>query len=287
MGFVTSNPGQEDDDGDLEISVSLPGELYDPDAEPDGGEAPAGEVEAPAEADADEDGEVIVRADEELVVELDDWSDMARAAAEERLRESGIPHWWVGTSVHGSVSDAAAIDLVLDEIDADEPDPLDPDRDQVAYDMDEWDDDRLATLGVRLEEAEIPFTWDGEELFVYAEDEDRVDELIEAVEHPDELPAEEDDGESEEASAALMGELFVAADRLQHDPKDHEQAAAVLLASERVDQDSPPYGLAKGDWRHVCERVEHLAEALDQDELDQEAVVTAAKDLRTSLRPYV
>ncbi len=308
VGFVTNQPGSEDGDEDLQISVSLPGELYDPEPsdEPDGAEAgdevevgEVGEVErAPGprvggvaigqsielgDADAGDD------ADEELVVDLADWSEVARAAAEERLRESGVPHWWVGTAVHGSARDAAAIDEVLDEVEA-EPDPLDPDEDQVAYDMSEWDDDRLATLGERLDEAEIPFAWDGddEELYVYARDEDKVDALIEAVEHPDELPAEDDDGdEPDEMSATQLGDLFVSADRLQHDPKDHEQAAKVLLVSERVDAAAPPYGLDEKEWGHLCERVEALAQELDLDTLDEQAVVDAARDLRTSLRPYV
>jgi hypothetical protein len=290
VGFVTNDPGQEDD-GELQISVSLPGELYDPD--PDAGGEPPSEVDVSAEvepADAGRDEAVLPApaedGDEELVVDLGDWSEVARAAAEERLRESGVPHWWVGTAVHGSVADAAAIDEVLDEV-GDEPEPLDPDEDQVAYDMEEWDDDRLATLGVRLDEAEIPFAWDGEELFVYAADEQRVDALIEAVEHPDELPADDGEDQPDEVSADMLGDLFVSADRLQHDPKDHEQAAAVLLASEKVGEDAMPYGLDKKDWVHLCERVENLAAALDQDKLDEEAVVAAARDLRTSLRPYV
>ena len=307
VGFVTNQPGSEDGDEDLQISVSLPGELYDPDPsegpDPDAGDDDAGDeatseaVEATAPGprvggvtigesielgDADDDS------DDELVVDLADWSEVARAAAEERLRESGVPHWWVGPAVHGSARDAAAIDEVLDEVDA-EPDPLDPDEDQVAYDMSEWDDDRLATLGERLDEAEVPFAWDGEEeeLFVYARDEAKVDELIEAVEHPDELPAEDDDDEPDEVDATQLGDLFVAADRLQHDPKDHEQAAKVLLASEQLDAAAPPYGLDEKEWGHLVERVEALAAALDQDKVDEEAVVDSARDLRTSLRPYV
>jgi hypothetical protein len=292
VGFVTNQPGQEDDDGDLEISVSLPGELYDPEPDADGG--PAGRVGGVAigetiELGGDDDGAISYGdGDDELVIDLADWSEVARTAAAERLTESGVPHWWVGTALHGASADAAAIDEVLDEVDA-EPDPLDPDEDQVAYDMSEWDDDRLATLGVRLEDAGIPFSWDGdsEELFVYARDEDRVDELVDAVEHPDELPADDGEPEPDEVDAAVLGDMFVAADRLQHDPKDHEQAAKVLLASEKVTEGSAPYGLDAKDWRHLCERVENLAQALDQDDLDEEAVVVAAKDLRTSLRPYV
>jgi len=311
VGFVTNQPGSEDGDEDLQISVSLPGELYDPD--PTDGPDPDGDDEGDDAGDGDDEGREVVEAaapgprvggvtigesielgdaddddsDEELVVDLADWSEVARAAAEERLRESGVPHWWVGPAVHGSARDAAAIDEVLDEVDA-EPDPLDADEDQVAYDMSEWDDDRLATLGERLDEAGIPFAWDGEEeeLFVYARHEDKVDELIEAVEHPDELPADDDD-EPDEVDATQLGDLFVSADRLQHDPKDHEQAAKVLLASEQLDAAAPPYGLDEKEWGHLVERVEALAAALDQDKVDEEAVVDSARDLRTSLRPYV
>jgi hypothetical protein len=270
VGQLSGQFGQEDDDEDLDIVVSVPGEVVEP--EPD---------EEVAEAsDADVEG------DDEVAVDLDHWSDIAREAATERLRSSGVPHWWVGNAVHGAERDAAAIRQVLDEIEA-EPESLDPDEDQVAYDMSEWDDDRIATLEARLLEAELPFGWDGDELFVYARDEDAVDELVEAVEHPDELPADGDDEPTGEMSAERLGEIFVAADRLQHDPKDHEQVAALLLASEQVSEASPPYGLAKADWRHLCERIEGLAVVLDKDEPDEEAVVDAARELRNSLRPYV
>jgi hypothetical protein len=273
MGQVSGQFGQQDDDEDLDIVVAVPGEVVEP--EPD-------EVVADR-PDADVDG------DDEVAVDLDHWSEIAREAATERLRASGVPHWWVGTSVHGAERDAAAIQQVLDEIDA-EPEPLDPGEDQVAYDMSEWDDDRVATLEARLADAELPFAWDGDELFVYARDEDAVDELVEAVEHPNELPADEDEDDGEPAAepdAEMLGELFVAADRLQHDPKDHEQVGAVLLASEQVSEDAPPYGLAKADWRHLCERIEGLAVVLDKDEPDEDAVVDAARELRNSLRPYV
>jgi hypothetical protein len=39
----------------------------------------------------------------------------------------------------------------------------------------------LVALGDALSEADIPFDWDGDELFIYEEDEQRVDELIDMI----------------------------------------------------------------------------------------------------------
>ena len=269
VGQVSGQFGQSDEDDDLDVVVTVA----------EGGLGPEPDVVVAA---ADDEGE----GDDEIEVPLDHWSDIAREAATERLREAGIPHWWVGESVHGAARDEAAIREVLDEVEG-TPEPLDADEDQVAYDMSEWDDDRLATLEARLGDAEIPFGWDEDELFVYATDEAAVDALIEAVEHPHELAADGEEAPAGEVDANLLGDLFVIADQLQHDPKDHEQVAKLLLASQEVDEDAPPYGFAKADWRGLTERVDALADLLCEDEVDEDAVADSAKELRGALRPYV
>src|SRR5918995_1158267 len=115
-------------------------------------------------------------------------------------------------------------------------------------------------------------------------DEDAVDALIEAVEHPHELAADGEEAPAGEVDANLLGDLFVIADQLQHDPKDHEQVAKLLLASQEVDEDAPPYGFAKADWRGLTERVDALADLLceDEDEGDEGAVADSAQDLRSA-----
>jgi len=268
VGQVSGQFGQSDEDDDLDVVVTVAEGGLGP--EPDVVIAPADDTEG----------------DDEVEVPLDHWSDIAREAATERLREAGIPHWWVGESVHGAARDEPAIRQVLDEVEG-TPEPLDPDEDQVAYDMSEWDDDRLATLEARLGDAEIAFGWDVDELFVYAADEDAVDALIEAVEHPHELAADGEEAPAGEVDANLLGDLFVIADQLQHDPKDHEQVAKLLLASQEVDEDVPPYGFAKADWRGLTERVDALADLLCEDEVDEDAVADSAKELRGALRPFV
>jgi hypothetical protein len=264
VGQLTDPYAQgEDDEGRFTLS-GLPGEPLEPE-EPDTG----------PDAAVDES--------EELVFELDDWSDIERDAVTDRLREAGIPHWWVESTLHVAETDRDEVEAVLDDVDTD-ADTLDPEKDQVAYDLEEWDDDRLTALTDALDEAGIDYGWSDGELFVYASDEQAVDELIEKTTYPHELPPEPDDGDP---AGELLGELFVAADRLQHDAEDHEATVRMLDLAQAAEKGDPPYGLDARDWGHLRERITTLADLLREDKLDADATLAAAGDLRTSLRPYV
>jgi hypothetical protein len=260
---------------ELGITISgLPGDLLEPeDGDPDA-DAPVDDAGGGDEGDPDET----------LVYDLGDWSEIERQAVGDRLREAGVAHAWDGVSLQVSPLDEAAVENVLDIVEGESAEPLDDDRDQVAYDMSEWDDDHLDRLVAELRSADIAFAWGDDELFVYADDEAAVDELVEQVTYPNELAAEPDDGP---AGAEFLGDLFVAADRLRHDGEDPDGILAVLDLAQKVEGSEPPYGLGKPEWTHLCERVEQLSERLQEDTVDREAVVTAARDLRTALRPYV
>jgi hypothetical protein len=260
-----SDPYEQGEE-ELGITISgLPGELDDA---PD---------DAPVDAPVDGDDDVIVFA-------LDEWSDMERSAVTDRLREAGIPHGWEGTSLHVAAADEAPVANVLDIVEGEAAPALDDERDQVAYDLSEWDDDLITTLEGELRAAEISYGWEGEELYVYADDEQAVDELFDRVAHPHQLAAEPDDGP---AGAELLGELFVAADRLQHDGEDPVGTINALELGRAVDGSDPPYGLGRAEWDHLCERVRALGDELLEDDVDPDAVMASARDLRTALRPYV
>ena len=130
MGQLSDPYNQGEDEG-LGISISgLPGELDEP--EPDEDTVPGG-----PEPDGDTDAEV--------VYDLDDWSEIERGAVTDRLREAGIPHGWEATSLHVAEADEAAVENILDIVEGDsEADrSLDSVQDQVAYDLSDWEDDRL------------------------------------------------------------------------------------------------------------------------------------------------
>src|SRR5918993_1239590 len=82
----------------------------------------------------------------EVVYELDDWSEIERQAVADRLREAGIAHGWEGTTLHVAAVDEAAVENVLDIVEGESAEPLDTAHDQVAYDLSDWDDDRLTAL---------------------------------------------------------------------------------------------------------------------------------------------
>lgn len=273
-----SDPYQQGEGEELGITISgLPGELHEPDDPPLDTPRTRDEPAAPGDAPTQGGGDGVV-------YDLGDWSQLEREAITDRLREAGIPHGWEGTSLQVAAVDEAAVENVLDIVEGEADEPLDSERDQVAYDLSEWDDDHIETLVHELRQAGIASAWDGDELYVYVEDEDAVDDLFDRVSHPHELAPEDDDGP---VGAELLGAAFVAADRLQHDPDDKEGSVAVRELDEALDADSPPYGLGKPEWSHLCERVAALGVLLEADERDDEAIVESAADLRTALRPYV
>src|SRR5690606_31256914 len=158
---------------------------------------------------------------------------------------------WEGTELQVAEVDEAAVDNVLDLVEGGGP-ALDPDRDQVAYDLSDWDEDGIDTVAHELRAAGIPSGRDGDELFVHADDEEAVDERLDRVAHPHQLAAEPDDGA---VGAELLGDIFVAADRLQHDPEDGPGVAALVELGARVEASEPPYGLDAAEWSRLRERV--------------------------------
>src|SRR5918997_5913770 len=213
-----SDPYQQGEDDELGITISgLPGELLEPDpAAP--GESPAdavGDTQGAATAGADDGTEPHDDDGEAVVFDLDDWSELERQAITDRLGEAGIPHAWQGTSLQVAAEDEAAVENILDIVEGESDEPLDAERDQVAYDLSEWEDDQIATLVHELRDAGIAHSWDGDEMYVYTDDEQAVDDLFDKVSHPHELAPEADDGA---AGGELLGEGFGAPDPPQHDP---------------------------------------------------------------------
>jgi hypothetical protein len=283
-----SDPYDQGEDEGLGISIAgLPGDLLEPDpAHERPADAPAGAAGHDERGDGGDaaGGAGDAAEGEALVYDLDDWSAIERQAISDRLREAGVPHGWEGTSLQVAAVDEAAVENVLDLVEGEAEQPLDPDRDQVAYDLSEWDDDQVHALGRALRAAGVAYSWDAEELYVYADDEAAVDELFDRVAHPDEIEAEEDDGEID---GEVLGDLFVAADRLQRDPEDPDGVLVVLRQGEPLDPEHPPYGIGRPEWAHLCGKVTAVADLLAADEVDEDAVIASAADLRTALRPYV
>ena len=92
-------------------------------------------------------------------------------------------------------------------------------------------------------------------------------------------------GDDGALAQAAMADVFVAADRLMHDPSDASVADDLSEAAATVDELPPPFGFEDRQW----DRVSELASALIADISggDDEAVVASATVLRDYLRPLV
>jgi len=162
--------------------------------------------------------------------------------------------------------------------------PLDDAKEQVGYELFDWEPDELDELDDVLHELGVPHEWvaDGYEVVVHEEDEARVDALLPGIRYPDELPAEADDGD--DTDVQVLSDLFVAADRL-HAGVTGEAVSGFLDAAERIG-DRPPYGVDETDWAVVVRLVDELIDLFHAGGPDEQASELAYQ-LRRRLRPLV
>ena len=181
---------------------------------------------------------------------------------------------------------------------ADAPATLAESYRETAYELGDWPAADRAGLTGSLADEGIAYRWeDGHVLAVPEKAEDTVDALIEEVEAqagPETLgdgqvPVPDDDVDladgGEEAHAA-MSDLFVAADRLQHDPYDAAVAGDLQHAAEVVSASAPPYGIEPRVWQRVRTLAAAAVTSFEQRAGD-DAVTGDARTLRDFLREYV
>lgn len=171
------------------------------------------------------------------------------------------------------------------------------DEDEVQYDLLEWEmAERCAATTVLLE-ADIPYRWGADLILVVpAVAEPEVDHLLDELgdlEDADaDADADADQGEDDEApdggeeAQTAMGDLFVAADRLQHDPADARMAADAMEGATTVAACGPPYGIERPAWRQIQGLAEKLATGLEE-AADEDTVAADARALREYLRDLV
>lgn len=227
-------------------------------------------------------GPVDIAGTEETVYELDDWSEPDRTTLRERLEMLALPHRWEGTSLVVAPSTEAWVERVMDQVEDELGDRIDASDEQIAYDLAGWDDENRQTLFDGLDADRIPFGLDGDELFVRAIDEARVDEVVDSIIGPDD--SAENRGQ---VGPEVMGEMFVAADRLSHDPRDHEGTMAIIASLRASEGTNPPYGTDRGWWGRMVAHADQIVTLLDTTDPDEDAISDEATSLRDALRPYV
>jgi len=159
-------------------------------------------------------------------------------------------------------------------------------EEDVQYDLAEWETSERTAATTALLEAEIPYRWEEDlVLTVPAVAEDEVDLLLDELGETEEL---EDDGgvDGGEEAQGAMSDLFVAADRLQHDPADASLSTDVLAAATTVGACAPPYGIERPVWRRIQALAATLAADLEE-ALGEETVAADARAVREYLRDLV
>ena len=163
-------------------------------------------------------------------------------------------------------------------------------EDEVDYDLGEWEVGERSAATTALLEVDIPYRWEPDlVLVVPAVAEEEVDLLLDELEEVEEL-GEDDEGAVADGGAEAqeaMGDLFVAADRLQHDPLDDRMAADLLVAAGSVGVSEPPYGIERPVWRRIQELAATLAGDLEAEAVDEDTVSADARALREYLRDLV
>jgi hypothetical protein len=230
-----------------------------------------------------------------------------RLAIDELLEADGIDHAWDGTALVVRTSDEAAVDALLDEAGAeavaDNGPPvaewLDEDADVLVYDLSDWDHDQRSDLVAELAGRSVDHLFDDDgDLVVGTDAEAVVDEIIDGIDFPDQLPVDDgaDDGDAAAGAGAeagslaeveTMSALFLAADRLVHDPDDSAAIIAMDDAAAVVEGTRPPYGFSPGAWTAIQTQAAAVMTTLEDPDAAPDQVIEAATTLRATLRPLV
>ena len=111
-----------------------------------------------------------------------------------------------------------------------------------------------------LAEADLPYDFDVDgNLVVLADDESRVEELLDTVEFPDALDADTKGGGDGLVAQEVLSDLFVAADRLRHHARDPEGVLGLVAAAIAVEDLELPFGFEPGVWQKILDGAASLA----------------------------
>ncbi|MDP8938441.1 MAG: hypothetical protein M3O23_12065 [Actinomycetota bacterium] len=166
---------------------------------------------------------------------------------------------------------------------------LDDPTDEAGYELDDWPASARSKLTASLSDRGIAARWEpGLILVVREADGDAVDDLLDELDD-EEFPDDDGDGDEDDGSEAAheaMGDLFVVADRLMHEPWDEGIGAELAEVSDRVAASPPPFGIDPVAWAQIQELAGIVVADLDAGATD-DVVVTDARTLRDVLRRYV
>jgi hypothetical protein len=230
-----------------------------------------------------------VLVDDQLTYDCTAWAGESRTLLDAMLGSAGVVHTWQGTVLGVPVDEEARVDAIIEEVMAAATLALDPTRDKVAYEVGTWSAALQSTLAEALTVAGVPYEWDvNGDLVIYADDEERAEEIFDGLPDPDDPELSSDDGV---AVQDLLSTLFVAAGHLARRPTDADSVVHVVDTTDQLERLSLPFGFESAVWRNLVALAAGLRDALTEDDedaqLDDAELRERASAVRDTLRQYV
>jgi hypothetical protein len=155
----------------------------------------------------------------------------------------------------------------------------DSDEGETVYELTEWLPEERAQLDVMLEDANIAFEWDGDDLIVPSDRETDVEALFETIRGPG---SGDDDGEG---IYHAMEELFATVGGLASDPMDEiRQTETVARISDIFGP--PPIGFDEVHWLRIMKESRALSQHIEEGS-ERHVIQEGASGLRDLLRSVV
>lgn len=232
------------------------------------------------------------------------WTFDQQAELAAAMADAEIPHAWDGNELMVPEESEEATDELISEVEVRlgiDSDPgaemaigdtaqpqqvLSDDVPTTEYDLAEWEATETETLTHALIGAGIPFRWEGTVLLIGTDDEPVVDTLLDEIESGD--YADVMSSTAGEASPETLTHLFLASERLRHDPLDADGIEHLKQGTDEADPDAPPFGITPRLWQQIVDAADEVVDALvGEAGPDEEAAMAAAERLHELLRPTV
>lgn len=221
--------------------------------------------------------------------DLSGWTIDQRAELLQALAADEIAHVWEDEELvvpDVLETDVDAIFERLEEALGPFPIALDDSGPAVEYDLGDWPASERHTLAAALVQGGIAHRWENAALFVGAESEVIVDQLLDAVESGTLLVDDDGDGGNDPAADTLP-RLFAAADRLAKDSEDSAARDEVVDLAATLDIAHAPYGVGGAVWSKVMVTLGALRDLVADPGSSSSDIIGSAQQLRALVRQYV
>ena len=226
---------------------------------------------------------------DQLTYDFASWAGESRALLGSLLDGEDLSHAWQGTTLMVHSSDESRIDELVESVNSVAAGALDRERERVVYEVGSWSAAMQTSLVESLTVAGISYEWDENgDVVVYGDDEERVEEIFDAMPDPDDPDVTEGDGLD---VTETLFRLWVAAGDLAKRSDDAAAVLSAIEASSQLETMALPFGFESAVWRDICGKATALRAALDSDDPDDaltdEELMVGCRALHDQLRQFV